>query len=69
MSNDRLPWHSRMRTVHRSITAIKVVALLVLAEQGLEVAFLGVSLAEHPVIVIAALGALGFPVPSKERER
>jgi len=60
-----MEWPSRLSTVRRSLTAIKLVALLVLAEQGLEVMFLGVSLAEHPLIVIAALGALGFPMPSK----
>lgn len=58
-------WPSHLSTVRRSITAIKFVALLVLAEQGLEVLFLQISLAEHPLIVIAALGALGFPMPSK----
>ncbi len=58
-----------MRTIRRSITAIKVAALLILAEQALEVLFLGISLAEHPVIVIAALGALGFPTPGKPPEQ
>ena len=52
--------------LRRSITVGKVVAGLVLIEQVFEVVVLGVSLAEHPVLVVAALGALGFPVPSKE---
>jgi hypothetical protein len=53
-------------TVRRSITAGKVFAALVLVEQGAEALLLHVSLAEHPLLVIAALGALGFPIPSKE---
>jgi hypothetical protein len=64
-----MAWHSHVSTVRRSITAIKVVAVVILVEQGYEMLFLGVSLAEHPIIVIAALGALGFPVPSKQPER
>jgi hypothetical protein len=56
-------WPSRLKLIRRSLTAVKLASALVLLEQGLEVLFLGVSLAEHPVIVIAALGALGFPVP------
>lgn len=64
-----MAWHSRVSTVRRSITAIKVIALLVLAEQGLEVMIFRISLAEHPLIVIAALGALGFPVPSRAPEK
>ena len=67
MTGDRqVSWHSHLKTVRRSIKAIKVVAVMILVEQALEVAFLHVSLAEHPVVVIAALGALGFPVPTKE---
>ncbi len=54
--------------VRRSLTTIKVVAVLVLLEQGSEVLFHGISLAEHPVIVIVALGALGFPFPSRPDE-
>jgi hypothetical protein len=64
-----MAWHSRMGTVRRSITAIKVIALLLLVEQGYEMLVLHVALAEHPLLVIAALGALGFPVPSKAPEQ
>lgn len=60
-------WPSRLKLIRRSITVAKAAAVFVLLEQGLEVLFLGISLAEHPAVVIAALGALGFPVP-KERE-
>jgi hypothetical protein len=59
-------WPSRLRLIRRSISAAKAAALFVLLEQAYEVAVLGISLAEHPVIVIAALGALGFPVPKDE---
>lgn len=58
-------WPSLLKQIRGSLTAIKLAAGLVLLEQGLEALFLGVSLAEHPVIVIAALGALGFPVPKE----
>jgi hypothetical protein len=64
-----MTWPTHLRTVRRSITAIKVVAVLVLVEQSLEVLFLGISLAEHPTIAIAALIALGFPVPGKPPEQ
>jgi hypothetical protein len=56
-------WDSRLKLIRRSLTGVKLAAAAVLLEQGLEVLFLEVSLAEHPLIVIAALGALGFPVP------
>ena len=59
-------WPSNLKPIRRSITAAKAAALLVLLEQVYEMAVLGISLAEHPVIVIAALGALGFPVPKEE---
>lgn len=61
-----MTWSPRSPTVRRSITAAKVFASLILIEQLAEVLIYRVSLAEHPLLVIAALGALGFPVPSKE---
>lgn len=66
MTDDRhRSWHSHLRPLRRSITAIKVAALLILLEQLAEVLLFHVRLAEHPLLVLAALGALGFPVPSK----
>jgi hypothetical protein len=59
-------WSPRSPTLRRSITAAKLFAGLILVEQVGEVLLFHVSLAEHPLLVIAALGALGFPVPSKE---
>lgn len=55
-----------MQTVRRSIRIGKIAAILVLAEQAYEMVVLGISLAEHPLLVAAALGALGFPVPDPE---
>lgn len=60
----------RTRRWQRAVNGVKIAAALVLLEQGLEALLLSVSLAEHPLIVIAALGALGFPVkdePSEQR--
>lgn len=57
---------TRFRLIRRSLNYLKVAAIVVIAEQVSEVLFLGVSLAEHPVVVLAALGALGFPVPGDE---
>jgi hypothetical protein len=57
-------WQSHLFKIRRSLQAAKVVACLVLLEQTYEVAVLGVSLAQNPLVVIAALGALGFPLPS-----
>ncbi len=59
-------WPSNLKLIRRSVSVAKTAALLVLLEQAYEMAVLGISLAEHPVIVIAALGALGFPVPKEE---
>lgn len=59
-------WFPRVNAVRHSITLVKGVAVAVLAEQGIEVLIFSVHLAEHPLLVIAALGALGFPVPGKE---
>lgn len=61
-------WPPGLRTIRRSIVAFKVAAVAILIEQGLEVLLLGISLAEHPVIVIAALGALGFPIPGSTQK-
>jgi len=49
--------------------ALRIAGAAVLAEQGLEVLLFGTSLAEHPALVIAALGALGAPVPKKEESK
>ena len=56
---------SRVRLIRRSIKTGKLAAAVVLFEQILEVLFLGISLAEHPAIVIACVGALGFSEPSE----
>jgi hypothetical protein len=61
--DEDLMWQRHVPTIRKGLGAAKVAACFVLLEQGYEVAFLGISLAENPVIVIAALGALGFPVP------
>jgi hypothetical protein len=59
-------WRPYIGQIQRTLTLAKVAATLVLLEQAAEFLFMGVSLAEHPVVVITALGALGFPVPKKE---
>lgn len=56
-------WLSNLRLIRRSFRAVQLAAALILLEQGYEVLVLHVSLAEHPLLVGAALGALGFPVP------
>lgn len=43
------------------LTLRRAVALLVLVEQGAEALLTGVSLAQNPALVIAALGMLGLP--------
>ena len=59
----RLISEQSAKLVRGSLTAAKVAAALVVVEQLAEALFLGVSLAEHPALMIACLGALGFPVP------
>lgn len=56
-------WRSRIDLIRRSLNAAKAAALVVLLEQTAEMLFMGVSLAEHPGIVLMCLVALGFPVP------
>ena len=56
-------WPSHLRLIRGSLRAVQVAAFAILVEQGYEMLVLGVSLAEHPLLVAAALGALGFPVP------
>lgn len=63
------PQESSWSLVRRSLTVVKIAAFGVLLEQLYEVAVLGVSLAENPIIVIAALGALGFPAPRESHEK
>ena len=47
---------------------LRIGGALVLLEQGIEVIVFGTSLAEHPALVIAALGALGAPLPQAKKE-
>lgn len=47
---------------------LRIGGALVLLEQGIEVILFGTSLAEHPALVIAALGALGAPIPQPKKE-
>jgi hypothetical protein len=56
-------WPSKWSGYRRSLTLLKVAAAAVLVEQFAEVLVYHLSLAEHPTVIIACLGALGLPVP------
>lgn len=58
-------WRSRVQGIRRGLSVVKLAALVLLIEQLIEAVLIGVSLAEHPGLVIACLGALGLPMPGK----
>lgn len=58
-------WRSRVREIRKALQGVKLFAALVILEQIAEALLSGVSLAEHPALVIACLGAFGIPLPGE----